>query len=64
MYWFIIECIGYFIGLDFMCVGVVICVRCGGASGCVSLFTGFMLCSILMYLCLNVRDGQWFHPHI
>ena len=44
-----------------MCVGVVKCVRCGGASGCVrvSLFSGSMLCSIIMHFFLMhvVGDG-------
>ena len=42
-----------------MCVGVGKCIRCGGVGGCVriSLFSGSILCSIIMYFCFSVRGG-------
>jgi hypothetical protein len=34
MQWSIIGCIGYFIGLFFMCTGVARCVGCKRVGGC------------------------------
>ena len=42
-----------------MCACVVECIRCDGVGGCVriSLFSGSMLCSNIMYFCFKVRIG-------
>ena len=57
MQWSIIKCMGYFIGLFFMCTGV--CVGCGGVGGSVriSLFGGVILCSLITYSRFSVRGG-------
>ena len=46
-----------------MCVGMIGCIRCGGARGCVriSLFSVYILCSIIVDYCFSVRDGITIH---
>ena len=60
MQWSINECIGYFVGLFFMCMGVAGCVGCGGVGGVggcmrISLFSDVMLCGLMTYVCFSVR---------
>ena len=57
MQWSIIDCIGYFIGLFFMCTGVVGCVGCGGVSGCIRVSLFVILCSLMTYALFSVRGG-------
>ena len=59
MQWSIIGCIGYFIGLFFMCTGVARCVGCKRVGGCaqISLFGVVILCSLMTYAHFSVRGG-------
>ena len=54
-----IECIGYFIGFFIMCIGVCGCIGCVRVGGCVwvSLFSGSILCPVVMYYYFSVRGG-------